>query len=63
MNMVVKLYQGGGDSIDAGTLIASFTRNGIPTGWTTYQETLSAGQADSITNYADLYLQFSATQA
>lgn len=61
IDMTVKLYQGGGNSLGAGTLIASFTRNNVGA-FTTYDETLSGAQADSITNYADLYLEFYANQ-
>jgi len=62
MNMVVTLRQGGGAVLGGGTLIASFTRNGVPEAWTTYAETLSGAQADTITDYADLYLEFYATE-
>lgn len=62
INMTVKLYQGGGDSLGAGTLIASFTRNGVTSSFTTYDENLSEAQAGNITNYADLYLEFYANQ-
>jgi hypothetical protein len=59
VGMTVKLYQGGGNSIGAGTLIASFTRADVDgSAWTTYDETLSGAEADAITNYADLYLEF-----
>jgi hypothetical protein len=62
INMTVKLYQGGGDSLGAGTLIASFDRNNVGA-LTTYQETLSGGEADAITDYTDLYLEFFADTA
>jgi len=58
--MTVKLYQGGGNSIGGGTLIATFTRNNVSTTVTEYTETLSSGEANSITDYTDLYLEFSA---
>lgn len=61
VNMTVVLKQGGGDVLGAGTTIASFTRNGVSTSFTTFDEALSNAQADSITNYADLYLEFYAT--
>jgi hypothetical protein len=61
IGMTVKLYQGGGNSIGGGTLIASFTRSNV-NALTTYDDTLSGGEADSITKYADLYLEFSANQ-
>ena len=58
VNMTVKLYQGGGNSQGAGTLIASFSRNGVTDTITEYTETLSGAEADAITDYADLYLEF-----
>jgi hypothetical protein len=58
IDMTVKLYQGGGDSLGAGTLIASFDRTDVSTTFTEFTETLSSGEADSITDYSDLYLEF-----
>jgi hypothetical protein len=40
------------------TEIASWVHSGIGTTWTTQDQTLTSGQADSITNYADLRLRF-----
>lgn len=62
INMTVTLRQGGGNSLGGGTQIASFTRNNVSTTLTTYEETLSGVQADSITDYTDLYLEFYANQ-
>ena len=62
INMTVKLYQGGGDSLGAGTLIATFARNNVGQALTTFVESLSGAEADAITNYADLYLEFFANQ-
>lgn len=62
INVTVTLRQGGGNSLGGGTQIATFTRNNVDA-LTTYQETLSGGEADSITNYTDLYLEFSANAA
>ncbi len=61
VNMTVKLYQGGGNSIGAGTLIATRDRNNVGTSFTTFDETLTGTEADTITDYADLYLEFYAT--
>jgi hypothetical protein len=58
IDMTVKLYQGGGDSLGAGTLIASFDRTDVSTTFTEFTETLSGAEADSITDYSDLYLEF-----
>ncbi len=43
------------------TAIASWPHIGVATGPTTYTQTLSADEANAITNYADLYLWFTAT--
>jgi hypothetical protein len=61
VNMTVKLYQGGGNVLGAGTLIATRDRNNITTSFATFDETLTGTEADAITNYADLYLEFYAT--
>jgi hypothetical protein len=58
IDMTVKLYQGGGNVQGAGTLIASFDRTNVSTTITQYDETLSEGQAATITDYTDLYLEF-----
>jgi hypothetical protein len=62
INATFRIYQGGGNSAGAGTLIKTATRNAV-TSFTTYEETLSGGEADTITNYADLYGEIVATQA
>jgi hypothetical protein len=54
-NAVVRLIQG------ASTLIAEWTHTGLPATATTYSQVLTSGQADSITNYDDLYIEFEAT--
>lgn len=40
------------------TEITSWTHDPAPSSWTTYEQTLTGGQADSITDYADLRLRF-----
>lgn len=60
IDMTVKLYQGGSNVLGAGTLVADFDRAAVDS-LTTYTETLSGGEADTITDYADLYLEFYAT--
>lgn len=52
--IIVRLKQGG-------TTIATWTHATAPTSLTTYAQTLTGGEADSITNYAALSLQFEAT--
>ena len=61
INATIKIYQGGGNSLGAGTLIKTATRTNVDA-WTTYTETLSGGEADAITNYADLYVEIWETQ-
>lgn len=51
--IIVRLREGS-------TTIASWTHNPAPASPTTYAQTLSGGEADSITNYAALKLQFEA---
>ena len=43
------------------TTIATWTHATAPTSLTTYEQTLSSGEADSITDYSTLRLQFEAT--
>lgn len=62
INMTIQLFQGGGDVLGAGTSIASFNRLDVSNTPTTFDETLSAGQADSITDYGDLYVEITANQ-
>lgn len=62
INMTVKLMQGGANVLGAGTQIASFNRNNVDS-LTTYAESLSGAEADAITDYSDLYLEFYANQA
>lgn len=51
LNVTVKLVQGT-------TVIATWTHNDIGSVITTYEQTLSGGEADSITDYSDLRLRF-----
>lgn len=57
VNLLPKLYQGGGDTKGGGTLIKAWAARAAPDSFTTYEETLSGAEADSITNYGDLYLE------
>jgi hypothetical protein len=50
-SLVVSLRQG------AGTEIASWTHNPAPSSATTYEQTLTSGQANAITDYSDLRLR------
>lgn len=54
INLTVRLMQGT-------TQIASWTHTGIGTGFTLATQTLSTTEADSITDYTDLRLRFTAT--
>ena len=55
INLVVYLVQGT-------TTIASWTHNDIAATYTDAEQTLTSGEADSITNYSDLRVRFEATQ-
>ena len=52
--IIVRLRQGA-------TTIASWTHNPAPTSLSTFEQTLSGAEADSITDYSALKLQFEAT--
>lgn len=58
IDLIVQLRQGYVNEGSPGTLIASKTVAGIPATFTDDSMTLSGAEADSITNYADLYLRF-----
>ena len=51
INLTARLVQG------ASTVIASWTHIDIPTTYTEVTQTLTASQADAITNHADLYVE------
>lgn len=61
IDMTVRIYQGGGATPGAGTLIADFIRTNVDAA-TTFEETLSGGEADTITDYGDLWVEFEADQ-
>ena len=63
LNLTVQLRQGYTSEASQGTLVATWTTSGVPGTFTTVTQTLTAGEADSITNYAALSLRFVATQA
>lgn len=64
----IRLYQGGANVIGAGTLIATFdgsdnaSLSNVPNGAATYELTLTSGEAGTITDYAQLYLEVTFTQ-
>lgn len=59
LDFTQQLRQGYTNEGSPGTLIASQSRTGVSsTTWTDSSYTLSAGEADSITNYASLYYRF-----
>lgn len=59
IDLVVQLRQGYINEGSPGTLIASTSLTNIPgTAWTAGSFTLSGAEADSITDYTDLYLRF-----
>jgi hypothetical protein len=57
IDMKMQLRQGGGNSLGGGTLVQEFTRNNVDAA-TTYDESVTG----TITDYADLYVEFYATQ-
>jgi len=63
IGLTVELRQGYVDEGTPGTLIAtSGAIAGISESWTSGSFNLSGGEADAITNYANLYLRFVANQ-
>jgi hypothetical protein len=58
INLTVELRQGYVSEVSQGTLIATCgSHSNITETWTQNAYTLSGAEADSITNYADLYLR------
>jgi hypothetical protein len=53
IDIVVRLVQGT-------TVIATWTHTNVPVGWVTADQTLSAGEANAITDYADLRVRVEA---
>ena len=63
IDLTIQLRQGYVSEVSLGTLIATVaTLTNIPSGWTAGTYTLTAVEADSITNYSSLYLRFLANQ-
>lgn len=62
IDLTVQLRQGYVNEGTPGTLIHSEAVTNIANGWTTGSFTLSAGEADSITDYTDLFLRIVANQ-
>jgi len=63
VDLTVQLRQGYVNEGATGTLIASATHTDISgSAWTDGTLTLSSGEADAITDYADLYLRFVANK-
>jgi len=63
IDLTVQLRQGYVSEGTPGTLIATVaTLTDIPSGWTAGSYTLSAGEADAITDYTNLYLRFIANK-
>lgn len=62
IDLTVELRQGYVSEGTQGTLIASNSHTNIGNGWTDGSFTLSAVEADSITDYSDLQLRFVADQ-
>lgn len=62
INLTVELRQGYVNEGTPGTLIASATHNNIAETITAGSITLSAGEADTITDYTNLFVRFVANQ-
>lgn len=62
IDLTVELRQGYTGEGAQGTLIASVSDTAIPDTFTTTSNTLSAGEADAITDYTDLQLRMVANQ-
>jgi hypothetical protein len=58
INMVTRVYQGGGNVAGAGTLVNTFTRNAVSDTPTIYTETISG----TVTDWTDVYIEIEATQ-
>lgn len=63
IDLTVQIRQGGGDTVGGGTLIAQTSVSDLPETDQQYTYTLSGSEADSITAYGDLYVEFHANQA
>ncbi len=62
IDLTVELRQGYTNEGAQGTLINSFSDTAIPDSFTTTTDTLTGGEADSITDYSDLQLRVVANQ-
>lgn len=62
IDIVVQLRQGYVNEGTPGTLIASNTHTNVSSGWTAGSFTLSGAEADTITDYADLFIRITANQ-
>ena len=62
VDLTVELREGYVNEGSPGTLIATDTETNLPTSFTTFSFTLSGVEADSITDYSDLFLRFVADQ-
>jgi len=62
IDMVAQLRQGYVNEGTPGTLIATLTQTDVDENFTTFSTTLSGGEADSITDYTDLAIRFTANQ-
>ena len=58
IDLVVQLREGYVDEGTPGTLIASWSHTDVSATAATAEQTLSSGEANSITDYSDLFLRF-----
>jgi hypothetical protein len=56
VGLTIRLYQGGGDTLGAGTLVDTFSHSSIPTSLTTVEDIVTG----TITNYSALYVELEA---
>lgn len=62
IDLTVELRQGYTGEGAQGTLINTFSDSALSNGWATTTDTLTGGEADSITDYTDLQVRFVANQ-
>jgi len=58
IDLTVELRQGYASEASQGTLIKSWSHTNISDAWATAAQTLAGAEADSITDYTNLYLRF-----
>jgi hypothetical protein len=62
IDITLQLRQGYVNEGSLGTLIKQWVHTDVAGGWTTVTQTLSGGEADSVTDYGDLYRRWIANK-